>query len=203
MEPFTESSTVEFKRVDHPDYPEYAVREALLNTFVHRDYDYSGSTNINVFDNRIEFVSIGGLVKGLTMQDLFNGVSQPRNEVIAAVFYRLELIEVYGTGIPRIIESYENCLQKPVFRPAPASFLVALPKMDNAAVISNGNKSKEEMLLEVLKAKGSLTRKEAELILGRSKFPAVQALNKMIAEGKIIKTGAARSVRYVLKGDAY
>jgi ATP-dependent DNA helicase RecG len=119
------------KRIDHPDYPDYALREALLNTIVHRDYDYSASTIINIFDNRIEFVSLGGLVKGITIEDILGGVSQPRNIIIAAIFYRLELIEAYGTGIQRIMESYEGCVQKPIFKPAPASFVVTLPKMDN------------------------------------------------------------------------
>jgi ATP-dependent DNA helicase RecG len=195
-----QNSTFEgLKRIDHPDYPGYALREALLNTFVHRDYDYSGSTIVNIFDNRIEFVSIGGLVKGLTMEDLLGGVSQPRNTLIASIFYRLELIEAYGTGIPRIMESYESCLQRPIFRPAPSSFVVTLPKMDYAAIaMANGKRTKEELILALLTDKGSLTRKDVELVLGQSKFAAVQVLNRLIADGKIVKTGAARSVRYTL-----
>ena len=187
------------KRVDRPDYPEYALRESLLNTIIHRDYDYSGSTIINIFDDRIEFVSIGGLVKGITMEDIMGGVSQPRNTVVAAIFYRLELIEAYGTGIQRIIESYQDCLQKPVFRPAPASFVVTLPKMDyNAAALESGYISREELVLNVLKEKGVLSRKDVELIIGQSKFAAIQVLNKLLTEGKITKTGAAKAVKYRL-----
>jgi ATP-dependent DNA helicase RecG len=186
------------KRVDHPDYPDYALREALLNTFVHRDYDYSGSTIVNIFDDRIEFVSLGGLVKGITLEDLFGGISQPRNGVIAAIFYRLELIEASGTGIPRIMESYENCLNKPVLRPAPASFVVTLPKMDCAAARPSGAASKEELALNALAAKGTLTRREVEAMLGQSKFAAIQVLNRLLADGKIIKTGQAKAVRYSL-----
>ena len=187
------------KRVDYPDYSDYALREALLNTYVHRDYDYSGSTIINLFDNRMEFVSIGGLVKGLTMEDLFGGVSQSRNTVIAAIFYRLELIEAYGTGIPRIIESYEHCIQKPVFRPAPASFVVTLPKMDYAVTaLSNGKVTNEELIMTLFKEKGYLTRKDVEQVLGQSKFPAISLLNNLIAEGKIIKVGSGRSVKYTI-----
>ncbi|MDD3169436.1 MAG: putative DNA binding domain-containing protein [Eubacteriales bacterium] len=62
------SSIINLKREDHPDYPAYAIREALQNTIVHRDYDYSGSILINIFDDRIEFISIGGLVKGLNRE---------------------------------------------------------------------------------------------------------------------------------------
>ena len=187
------------RRVDHPDYPDYALREALLNAVIHRDYDYSGSTIINIFDNRIEFVSLGGLVKGITMEDVLGGVSQPRNSVIAAIFYRLELIEAYGTGIQRIMESYEASLQKPVFRPAPASFVVTLPKMDyNAAAMKNGETSREELIMNALREKGEITRKDVELILGQSKFAAIQLLNKLIADGTITKTGSARAIKYQL-----
>ena len=188
------------KRVDHPDYPEYALREALLNAIIHRDYDYSGSTIINIFDNRIEFVSLGGLVKGITIEDVLGGVSQPRNSVIAPIFYRLELIESYGTGIQRIMESYETSVQKPVFRPAPASFVVTLPKMDyNAAAQKNGSFTKEELVINVLQEKGEITRKDVELILGQSKFVAIQLINKLLSDGMITKTGSARAVKYRLK----
>lgn len=194
------NSTFEgLKRIDHPDYPDYALREAMLNAVIHRDYDYSGSIIINIFDNRIEFVSLGGLVKGITLEDVFGGVSQPRNTVIASIFYRLELIEAYGTGIQRIMESYENCLQKPVFRAAPASFFVTLPKMDNnAAAIENGDISREELVMKAFHNKEYITRRDVEQILGQSKFAAVQLLNKLLANGKIIKSGAAKAVRYKL-----
>ena len=124
-----QNSTFEgLMRVEHYDYPQYAVREALLNAVVHRDYDYSGSILINIFSNRIEFVSIGGLVKGITLHDVMAGVSQPRNTLIANVFYRLKLIESYGTGIQRIMESYQDQMVKPTFNIGPASSVVTLPK---------------------------------------------------------------------------
>ena len=187
------------KRVDRPDYPDYALREALLNAIIHRDYDYSGSTIINIFDNRIEFVSLGGLVKGITMEDVLGGVSQPRNSVVAAVFYRLELIEAYGTGIQRIMESYEDGSQKPSFRPAPASFVVTLPKMDyNAAAIKNGEISREELVMKAFNERGEIARRDVELILGQSKFAAIQILNKFHADGIITKTGSARATKYRL-----
>ena len=94
-------------RVDHYDYPQYAVREALLNAVVHRDYDYSGSILINIFSNRIEFVSIGGLVKGITLHDVSRSFTTKKHSY-CKYFYRLKLIESYGTGIQRIMESYQD-----------------------------------------------------------------------------------------------
>ena len=78
----------------------------LLNCLVHRDYSFSGSTLVNIYDNRIEFISLGGLVTGLKMETIFIGVSQTRNPALAAVFYRLRLIESFGTGIEKIQQSY-------------------------------------------------------------------------------------------------
>lgn len=188
------NSTIDgLKRTDHPDYPPYALREALLNTIVHRDYDYSGSTLINIYDDRVEFVSLGGLVKGLTMKDVMGGVSQSRNSVLANVFYRLELIESYGTGIQRIIESYANYPNKPIFTPAPASFVVVLPKI---ITLTDDNMSNAEKTLRFIRQRGTVSRKEVETLLGSSKFPAIHALNELLAENKIVKTGAGPAVRY-------
>ncbi len=186
------------RRIDHADYPEEALREALLNAVVHRDYDYSGSIIINIYDDRMEFISLGGLVKGLTLEDIKGGVSQPRNAVIANVFYRLELIESYGTGIQKMLESYAGSGVEPKFAPAPASFVVTLPNR-NAVAIVDVSLSREEQILQLLSQEGSVTRKDVERLLGCSSFPANKALTALLEQGKIVKTGAARGTRYVLK----
>lgn len=95
-------------RTDMRDYPEEAVRESLLNSIVHRDYSFSGSNLVNIYENRMEFVSLGGLVSGLELKSIFLGVSQSRNPNLAAVFYRMRLIESYGTGIGKIERAYKT-----------------------------------------------------------------------------------------------
>lgn len=188
------------RRIDHADYPEEAMREALVNAVVHRDYDYSGSIIINIYDDRMEFISLGGLVKGLTLADIRGGVSQPRNAVIANVFYRLELIESYGTGIQKILESYAGCGIEPKFAPAPASFVVTLPNRNTAeTTASDPGLSREENILRLMAKQGAVTRKDVEQLLGCSSFPANKALAALVEQGKIMKTGAARGTKYVLK----
>lgn len=192
------NSTIEgLKRVDNPDYPPYAIREALLNAIVHRDYDYSGSILINIFDDRMEFVSIGGMVKGMTMQDVMGGVSQPRNMVLANIFYRLELIESYGTGIRRIMESYEGRMEQPVFAPAPASFVVILPKITGQP-LTDESLTDREKVEKLLKAREEITRKDVETLLGCSKFPAINILNELVAEKVAVKSGSGPAVKYRL-----
>lgn len=194
------SSIVLLKREDHPDYPLYAIREALINSIVHRDYDYSGSILINIYGDRIEFISIGGLVKGLTLADIMGGVSQPRNTIIANIFYRLELIESYGTGIRRIIESYEGSKNQPTFSPAPASFVVILP---NRNYISEEqvaiNISNEEKVLQLFKSKEKISRRDIEELLGCSAFPASRILSMLQKQNKIERIGSARATKYILK----
>lgn len=100
------------RRIDTRDYPEVAIREALLNSLVHRDYSFSASTLISVYDDRIEFTSIGGLPAGVSLDDIMLGLSVCRNPKLANVFYRLELIEAYGTGMKKIMGAYENSNKK-------------------------------------------------------------------------------------------
>ena len=181
------------QRVEHPDYPEFALREALINAIVHRDYDYSGSIIVNIFDNRMEFVSLGGLVKGITLDDVENGISQSRNTVLANVFYRLKLIESYGTGIRRIIEAYQNQAVHPQFSVAPASFALTLPKFSQTDGTALPEKEK---ILELLRIKDMCTRKDVETQLGCSKSNALKLLNELVSDGLIEKNGEARSVSY-------
>ena len=188
------------RRIDYSDYPEEAMREALLNAVVHRDYDYSGSIIINIYKDRMEFISLGGLVKGLTLADIKGGVSQPRNMVIANIFYRLELIESYGTGIQKMIESYAGCGIEPKFAPAPASFVVSLPNRNTVEIASpDPGLSREENILQMIAENGSVTRKEVEAFLGCSSFPANKALTRLLKEGKILKIGSARATKYIIK----
>lgn len=188
------------RRVDYSDYPMDAMREALLNAVVHRDYDYSGSIIINIFDNRMEFISLGGLVKGLTLTDIFAGVSQPRNIVIANIFYRLELIEGYGTGIQKIMESYADSAPKPVIAPGPASFVVTLPNRNQHEQVEyDPSLTREENVLRLLSKKKEITRRDVEYFLRCSSFPAGEALANLVREDKIVRVGAGRGTKYTQK----
>ena len=110
----TRATIEKLYRVDVRDYPEVAVREALLNLLVHRDYSFSASAFISIYEDRIEFVSIGGLMPGIDLEDVMVGISVCRNQDLANVFYRLHLIEAYGTGMGKIMKAYESMQVKPV-----------------------------------------------------------------------------------------
>lgn len=117
-------------RTDNWDYPEEAIREALLNAIVHRDYSYSGSIIINVNKQAIEFISLGGLLPGLDLEDIKLGISQPRNAKLAEIFHRLHFIESYGTGIRRIFALYKDCYAKPKIAVTQHAFKITLPNLN-------------------------------------------------------------------------
>lgn len=190
----TNSSFEGLRRIDKLEYPNFAIREALVNAIVHRDYSFSSSILIHIFDNRIEFVSIGGLVSGLTKNDILLGVSESRNKSLANCFYRLELIESYGTGIQRINESYKESIQEPKIDIAAHAFVITLPNINYVAE----EKSNAEMVLEIIKNRQSTSRSFIEKELNLSKSSVRLLLTQLIGEGKIIQQGNARNTVYVI-----
>ena len=106
------------QRTDIYEIPMTAIREALLNAIVHRDYTNQGrDIKVSIFDHLIHIVSPGGFPSTLTEFDILNGRSEIRNKVIARVFKSLNYIEQWGTGIQRIQTScISQGLKKPTIR---------------------------------------------------------------------------------------
>lgn len=191
-------------RIDKRDYPGEALREALLNAITHRDYSFSGSTLISIFDDRIEFVTIGGLVRGLTFDDIMLGVSALRNQNLANVFYRLNLIEAYGTGILKINESYADCTVKPQFEVTDNAFKITLPNSNYAGERKDvatppkveGKVDRQEILLRLAEEQGYIVRKDVEGALKVSQATAILILRDMVEKGLLIKKGSGKLQKY-------
>jgi len=189
-------------RIDKRDYPEVAVRETLLNAIVHKDYSFSGSTLISIFDDRIEFLTIGGLVRGINEDDILLGVSISRNKNLARVFYLLKWIEAYGTGIPKIIESYEKHSEKPKVEISTNAFKVTLPNLsfsyqtEQERIYLNVN---EEKIVYLLKNSDRIRRSDVEEALPISQPMAVKLLKNLLDKSIIVRQGQGKNVTYVLK----
>lgn len=84
----------------------------------------------------MEFISLGGLLPGLSTEDIRIGVSQPKNKKLAEVFHRLRLIESYGTGIRRIFKLYENCPIQPVIEITANAFKIVMPNMNACGAVA-------------------------------------------------------------------
>lgn len=195
----TRATFEDLYRTDSRDYPEVALREALMNCLVHRDYSYRASTLISVYDDRIEFVSIGGLPDGVETDDIMLEFSICRNPKLAAVFYRLELIEAYGTGIPKIMRAYQDRKWKPKIEVTSNAFKITLPNCNAAVEVDTAPNSQEQKVIEYLKNHERIIRKEVDTMLGISQSTSSRLLKRMLAEGTIRQEGAGRRIRYLLK----
>ena len=186
------------KRVDQRDYPVQAIREALLNALIHREYGLGGYTLISMFDDRMEIVSLGGLMRGVEMSDIMMGVSYLRNKRLAEIFYRLQLIEAYGTGIDKIKESYKGQAKQPVFESSPNAFKIILPKMGAKTIVKD---VREDEIMTLLKERGEIIRSDVEELLKVSPATATRLLTKMVEDGQIKRSGSARAIKYILDID--
>lgn len=198
----TNSEITGLKRTDTREYPEIALREALLNSIVHKEYSYSSSTLISVFDDKIEIVTIGGLTKGLSEDDIMLGVSILRNRNLANIFYRLKLIEAYGTGIPKIIESYNEYNVKPKIEISSNAFKITLPNTLKEKSISKLEKNlsdKEYLIVNMLKENEYIKRTDIEKNLSISSSMAIKLLRNMVDNSIIEKLGKGKNVIYRLK----
>lgn len=190
-------------RMDKRDYPTDALREALLNAIVHRDYSISGATLISIFDDRIEIVTIGGLVRGISYDDIMLGVSALRNQHLANVFYRLQLIEAYGTGIMKINECYMDQPVKPMIEVSNNAFKITLPNLNHqeqlretAHSFADVEDDRMNVVLALFDQKESIVRKDVDEALGISQSTASILLRKMVEHRLLKKVGSGRNLHY-------
>lgn len=193
-------------RVDRRDYPPEAVREALLNAVVHRDYALPGADLVSLFDDRLEVLSAGGLVRGVSLSDVLLGLSALRNAALAGVFYRLRLIEAYGTGLLKIREAYAGAPRPAAVEATDHAFKVTLPNR-NAAVAAEPRRAagnapapdaRADAVLAALRSRRELGRADVEALCGVSPATAARLLARLVAEGRAATVGRGPSTRYRL-----
>ncbi len=198
------------ERVELSDYPEDALREALLNALIHRDYSYSGSIIININDSCIEFISIGGLLPGISADDIRNGISQPRNHKLAEIFHRLRLIESYGTGIRKIYALYKNCSVQPRIEVTTNTFKLVLPNMNASgtiteSVLKTSEKSpvtvtpQMKTVIDYLSEYGEMTDEDMQELLNIKKTRAYLLARQMSENEMIEIVGRGSAKKYKLK----
>jgi ATP-dependent DNA helicase RecG len=129
------------QRKEFIDYPEGAVREAIVNALVHRDYGIIGSEiHIDMYDDRLEIVSSGGIGRNIQEIDIDDLVSERRNPIIADMFSQLDYMERRGSGLRRIKDFFidESYVE---FRSNKHNFFVV---MKNQYYIENGELQQEQ-----------------------------------------------------------
>ena len=164
-----------------------------------RDYP-----TIGIYDNRIEFTSLGGLPPRTSLDDiLLDGFSLCRNPKLANVFYRLELIEAYGTGFQKIMDAYKNKTVKPQIIVTTNAFKLILPNCNIDEPISEHNVPKisyqqEEQIINLVRDCGSIKRSDVDTELEIAQATSGRVLRRLVEKGRLKQIGKGRSIRYVL-----
>lgn len=185
------------RRIDYDDYPKSALREAIANAIAHREYALSGPTLVSVMPSFVEITSLGGLVTGITPEDLEANISMPRNKLLASLMYRLGIIEAWGTGIGRMRTSYADSGQTVEISITPNTFAVRLPNR-NAVKYVTETRSDEDAIVKAV-AEGCSTRLEIQRRTGFSQSKTINLLRGLIKAGILQKVGESRNTRYVIR----
>ena len=166
----------------------------MANALVHRTWDVPANVTIGIHGDKVVVSSPGGLPEGVSVEEyLGGGISVPRNPILANVFFRLDYIEQFGTGIARINEAYEDVAAKPRFEIRESSLVVTLPFVEE---MSAGLTPDEATVMRELSRTLLLSRGEIERITGFSKDKTVRILNSLALRGLVAKEGVGRSRRY-------
>lgn len=190
----TSTERIEKKLVDP-----IALREAVINAFVHNDYSREVTPVFEIFSDRIEITSYGGLPTGLSEKDFFNCRSMSRNRELMRVFKDIGLVEQLGSGMSRILKAYD----KSVFDIS-EHFLSVVFKFDYESANKIGESANkigeyQRIIVEHLNKNKKITTKEAKEILNLGDSRAREILLNLVKDGLLIKNGKTNAVFYTLK----
>ena len=196
------------ERKEVKNFPEIAIREAIVNAFAHRDYLLHSFIKIEIFDNRLEILSPGGIPDGLTLDEVKDGMTAVRNPQLVHILDKIKYIENFGTGIRRMYEVYEGTKLEPKFEVRENSFKVILPNVNwrneleetvsvsqNNQTLENLSISKESVLL-ILEKNGKQSRKDIQVLLNTTPYQVRKLLQSLIDDGKVRKIGNSVSTQY-------
>ena len=176
--------------------PEEAFREVLANAIVHRNWDVDQNIRIAMFNDHIEVSSPGGLPYGLSKEEYMNGnISNLRNPVLGGVFFRLNLIEMFGTGIRRIKSAYRDSTLKPIFEVYENSIVISLPVTTTNLIMTQD----ETKIYNLLKDGSELSSGEMSKVLGFSRNKVVRVTGSLVNKRYIRVIGSGRGTRYSMQ----
>ena len=173
--------------------PENAFREALANALIHRTWDDTPNIRISMLKDRISITSPGGLLSSISKEEYLNGqVSKLRNPIIAHIFFRLKMIEMFGTGILRIKDLYKDLPVQPEFKIYDNSITVELPTIDSKLNVTKDEKSILDYLSRVVQA----TSGDIVIGTGLSKDKVLRLMKNLINNGYVKVNGIGKATKY-------
>ena len=184
------------ERIEKELIPEKAFREVIANALIHRTWDVNSNVRISMYEDKIEVSSPGGLPSGISKKEYLNGqISQLRNPILANIFFRLKYIEMFGTGIRRINESYKNFTVKPNFEIFENSIKITLPIIKTELFLTTD----ERVIMDILEKGNILSSSEILEKVEFKKDKLNRILKNLIQKNYIDVIGNGRGTKYLKK----
>ena len=204
-------------RQDYYELPVKTIREMISNAVCHRSYLTPGKIQVALFDDRLEVTSPGMLDREITIEKMKSGLSKIRNRGIAAAFSYMNILEAWGSGIPKMFrEAKEYGLPEPELIDMGSDFRINLYRkkavIDQNGVIdpkerdtddTNGTKvesndTNESMILHILQTDPQVTQKDIGKLLGVSLATVKRLMNSLQKDGKLQRRGSNRSGSWIV-----
>lgn len=187
------------ERIEVPEYPERAIREAIVNAAAHRDYFSADATQIRIFSNRIEFINPGTLPDGIDMRNIDAGVSIKRNPIIYQLMRDMHYMEGLATGVPLIKGEMNRAkMPQPRFEIIGSFFKLTLYNRLGEHFNFNTLNERQKVGIEAIRKNGKITSKEYAGITNVAAPTAVADLSKLVKEGILNKIGRTRGAFYII-----
>ena len=184
------------ERIEKELIPEKAFRETIANALIHRTWDVNSNIRISMYEDKIEVSSPGGLPSGISEKEYLNGqIFQLRNPILANIFFRLKYIEMFGTGIRRINESYKDYAVKPAFEIFENSIKITLPIITTKLFLTTD----EKIVMDILEKGAILSSSEILKMTEFKKDKLNRLLKKLIQKNYIDVIGNGRGNKYLKK----
>ena len=184
------------ERIEKELIPEKAFRETIANALIHRTWDVNSNIKVSMYEDKIEVSSPDGLPSGISEKEYLNGqISQLRNPILANIFFRLKYIEMFGTGIRRINESYKNYAVKPAFEIFENSIKITLPIITTKLFLTTD----EKIVMDILEKGAILSSGEILQMTEFKKDKLNRLLKKLIQKNYIDVIGNGRGTKYLKK----
>mgnify|MGYP003317441579 CR=1 FL=1 len=187
-----------------PDsYPKEALQEVLVNAIAHRNYQLKGSTLINVTDEEIAVMSLGGLVGGLIIDDIEAGASVTPNEELASKLKEKGLATLCGTGLRHVKSLYKDYRLTPQFYATQNVFVAVLPstktleKKKQEGRLTSAQKQ-EDVVVAFLLEHGTATEADLQKLLATRRTRTYLITKAMTDAGIIEKIGLGKNKKYRL-----
>ena len=201
--------TGEIRRREIPEIPTDAIREALVNSFCHKDYSSGESNEVAIYKDRIEIYNPGAFPEGLEPRDYIERAERPirRNPKIARMLYYSKDIESFGTGLRRIAYACDNAGVRYEFQKKKTGFVVCFYRYTNEKNEDKPIKADKKpirnerytQIMEYIKERGSISNKETRELLGIADSTAKRLLKKMVEDKILIGKGERKARKYLLR----